>query len=988
VRRFRVLAVVASLTIGLLASIAAVSSAGTIPAGPDSGSFVSIAPERIIDTRDGTGAPAAPIAPGDTLTFDFGGADSGIAAVVMNVTVTQPTAAGYITVYPGGTTRPLASNLNFGPGQTVPNLVVAPIGADGTVAFYNGSAGTIHLVVDTSGYYLAGAPTQPGTLEPVPPTRLLDTRDGTGAPQGAVAPNGTVALQVAGRGGVPSSGVSAVILNVTVTAPQAPGYITVYGDGTPQPLASNLNFSPGQTVPNLVMAPVGPDGKVDLFNGSAGDVHLVADVSGYYLAGTATERGTFTSMTPTRILDTRIGLGGSGVVPAGGTVSLVVAGSAGIPTLGVAAVILNVTVTQPTSFGYITVSASGSPTPLASNLNFSPGQTVPNLVVSPVGPDGVVTLYNGSAGTVHLVADVTGYLLSRARDAWGSGRFFDRPSGGFQSISCPSSTFCVAVDRSGYATLFNGTSWTEPEPVGGLRAVSCVSDSYCVGIGDGAAYVFNGTAWSTAIPSPPTFGAELLAISCTSTTLCNVTGPADRSLTFSGMSWVSFVNLGSTAYLGKISCPTASFCMGAEQAYSAQTFVKGPSGWGSPIALPNTGILGDLSCASASFCVATDTNGNAFVFDGSSWSAPDQIDGDGSSVVLSAVSCPTVTFCLVVDSQGKSFTFDGVQWSTSSSIGIDEELAPQLSCPSAGTCFLADNSGRTFLYDHGTWSPPDWVDPVGGGAGISVSCPTSMFCGASDLAGNVLTYDGTTWTVPREVAPDAQLVAISCASSTFCLTVDRNGGAFVYNGTAWNATPDPSDPTGYFTTVSCVSETFCMAADNRANTAIFNGSTWSSLVATHAYQESNQSITSVSCASPTTCIAVDIGGEYLKYNGASWTYPVGFTAGQPAIAVSCPIMASCLAVDAIGNGYLYDGASWTIFPMLDNDIFQATAVSCGSGGRCIAVGTHAKAMTFDQSGWSDPHPLEPDGNLTSVSCSTERACIGVDDTGKYFKTSS
>jgi hypothetical protein len=71
---------------------------------------------------------------------------------VLNVTVTQPTAQSYLTVFPSGTTRPLASNLNFLAGQTVPNLVIAKVGADGKVAVYN-DAGSAHVVLDVVGWY-------------------------------------------------------------------------------------------------------------------------------------------------------------------------------------------------------------------------------------------------------------------------------------------------------------------------------------------------------------------------------------------------------------------------------------------------------------------------------------------------------------------------------------------------------------------------------------------------------------------------------------------------------------------------------------------------------------------------------------------------------------------------------------------------------------------------------------------------------------------
>src|SRR5665648_1052155 len=256
----------------------------------------------------------------------------------------------------------------------------------------------------------------PGSYTPLSPSRLLDTRFGVGAPSAAVAPWGTVHLQVTGRGGVPASGVSAVVLNVTVTQPYRPGYITVYGDETERPGVSNLSFVPGQTVPNLVIAPVGANGKVALYNGSGGTVQLIGDVSGYYLAGVPTAAGAFGSLTPSRLLDTRIGLGAPAApVGPGGTVHLQVTGRGGVPASGVSAVVLNVTVTSPTSTGYITVYGDGTAHPGVSNLNFVPGQTVPNLVIAPVGDGGRVALYNGSGGTVQLLADVSGWF--RTTDA-------------------------------------------------------------------------------------------------------------------------------------------------------------------------------------------------------------------------------------------------------------------------------------------------------------------------------------------------------------------------------------------------------------------------------------------------------------------------------------------------------------------------------------------------------------------------------------------
>jgi hypothetical protein len=371
-----------------------------------------------LNTIAGVGAPKAAVAPGGTVHLqvtDRGGVPtSGVSAVVLNVAVVAPTSAGYITVYGAGSGRPTASNLNFVKGQTVPNLVVAPVGAGGVVDLYNGSNGTVQLVADVAGYFLSGTPEVAGAFGSLAPSRLLNTIAGVGAPKVAVAAGGTVRLQVTGRGGVPATGVSAVVLNVATVAPTSAGYITVFGDGTNRPTASNLNFVKGQTVPNLVIAPVGANGIVDLYNGSIGTVQLVADVSGYFLSGTPTEPGALGSLAPSRLLNTLAGVGAPKVaVAAGGKVRLQVTGRGGVPPTGLSAV-LNVAVVAPTSAGYITVFGAGTNRPTASNLNFVKGQTVPNLVIAPVGANGMVDLYNGSSGTVQLVADVSGYFLSGA----------------------------------------------------------------------------------------------------------------------------------------------------------------------------------------------------------------------------------------------------------------------------------------------------------------------------------------------------------------------------------------------------------------------------------------------------------------------------------------------------------------------------------------------------------------------------------------------
>ncbi|MEW2135428.1 hypothetical protein AB0892_02260 [Streptomyces sp. NPDC005409] len=379
----------------------------TVTAQPPKGSrFVPHGPSRFLDTRDGTGATKQPVGPGGIVTLQVAGVKgipaTGVTAVVMNVTAVHPTQAGHVMVYPNGQAVPKVSNLNFAPGQIVPNLVTVPV-VNGKVDLRN-NAGSVDLIADVTGYYTDQAGVG-SALNPITPSRFMDTRDGTGTSKQRVGSGGVVTLQVAGVKGIPATGVTAVVMNVTAVQPTEAGHVTVYPNGQAAPGVSNLNFTPGQIVPNLVTVPV-VNGKVDLRN-NAGSVDLIADVTGYYAAtGSA-----FSPAGPVRLLDTRDGTGArAGAVGSGDAVHLQVTGTAGVPAQGVTAVVLNVTVTNPTQASHLIVHPHGVARPGVSNLNYTPGKTVANLVVVPV-VDGWVTFYNNS-GSTDVIADLNGYFIS------------------------------------------------------------------------------------------------------------------------------------------------------------------------------------------------------------------------------------------------------------------------------------------------------------------------------------------------------------------------------------------------------------------------------------------------------------------------------------------------------------------------------------------------------------------------------------------------
>jgi len=244
-----------------------------LPSAP-SGGFHPVVPVRAFDSR----LPSpAPLGPGVTVEVDVAAAlgvdPSSVAGVVLNTTVTGPTAGGFLTVHPAGTATPLASNLNFRAGQTVANAVVVGV-SGGRIAVFN-PAGSTHVVVDVMGYFETGS--AGARFTPVAPSRVRDTRD---APSTPVGPAGSMVVAVSTpESGVPADA-TAVVANLTVVTPTAPSFVTVWPAGSPRPFASVQNSVPGMVRANQVTVGVGVSG-MGQFN-SDGSVHLVTDVTGYF----------------------------------------------------------------------------------------------------------------------------------------------------------------------------------------------------------------------------------------------------------------------------------------------------------------------------------------------------------------------------------------------------------------------------------------------------------------------------------------------------------------------------------------------------------------------------------------------------------------------------------------------------------------------------------------------------------------------------------
>ena len=364
--------------------------------------LVPLVPARILDTRSALGADG-PVGPDSSISVDVTGVggvpDSGVGAVVLNVTAAEATADTWLTVFPHGQAMPETSNLNVTEGFVTANTVVATVGDGGLVDLYN-FAGSVELIADVTAWLPSG-----GGYTGFAPQRVLDTRVG-GQP---VGPNGSIDVQLAGRAGVPASGVGAVVLSVTSTQATADTFLTVWPSDQVRADSSNLNPLAGRDASNAVVARLSADGRISVFN-SAGSTHVIVDVFGWLPIGVG-----FTGLNPTRILDTRSGVGLASPVGAASTLSLDVTGVGGVPSTGVGAVVLNLTATQASEATFVTAWPSGLPRPTASSLNPAPGGvSVANLVVAAVGSDGNVSLYN-DVGNVHLIADVVGWFAGSRR---------------------------------------------------------------------------------------------------------------------------------------------------------------------------------------------------------------------------------------------------------------------------------------------------------------------------------------------------------------------------------------------------------------------------------------------------------------------------------------------------------------------------------------------------------------------------------------------
>ncbi len=403
-----------------------------VPEGPSSPlGYTSVTPERVADTRPGSGRPYAgrTLGPCATLDVQVAGAGtlpvSGLEEVTVNLTVVSPRAAGYLTSYAAGAVRPLVSDLDFTPGVIVSTMAEVAVSAAGTIAIYNGSNAATDVVIDVEGYTSASGNS---TFTPLAPARLCDTRShnpsrlsgGEAQCDGrTLSPGDPLNIHVAGLGSVPVTATAAV-LNLTAVDALSGGYLAEQAAGGTAPSTSVVNFPAGHVVANRVIAALAPDGTIDLISNT--QVDAIVDASGYYAPGISGL--TYHTVPAQRIADTRCSAdpapsfcSAEALPPANmslrtigvdSSIAVTLSGQGGIPLTATAAV-LAVTVVGPTASSYLTIYPAGSTAPEVSDLNWVRGETASNLVIVRLGDGGAVNLRN-YAGDTDVVVDAVGWF--------------------------------------------------------------------------------------------------------------------------------------------------------------------------------------------------------------------------------------------------------------------------------------------------------------------------------------------------------------------------------------------------------------------------------------------------------------------------------------------------------------------------------------------------------------------------------------------------
>lgn len=376
------------------------------------GTYHPIDAVRVVDTRGNGIGPAGSLTSGGRYSFDIAGSGAvptGAMAITANLTVTNQSAPGWVFVGPAITSAPESSTINFPVKDDRANGMTVALSTQGTLdAWFGATTGAkVDIIIDVTGYYTPD--TSGDGYVQYGPKRLVDTRYATGL-SGRFLSGKPRTVQIAGVQGLPASGITAVVGNITIVHPSERGLLYAGPTASAPPSRSTINFPVNEIRANNFTIKVAPDGTIGVvFMGAdaAGTSDVIVDISGYYVKGTGAQ---FHSLAPYRTLDSRRPVGIAGPIPGLSPKTLTVVGTGGVQS-GAIGITANLTVTQQTQLGYAAIGPTISSSPF-SNLNFPLADDRANGVSVPLASNGTVQLVVGvdSSKRAQLILDVNGYF--------------------------------------------------------------------------------------------------------------------------------------------------------------------------------------------------------------------------------------------------------------------------------------------------------------------------------------------------------------------------------------------------------------------------------------------------------------------------------------------------------------------------------------------------------------------------------------------------
>ena len=928
-------------TVQLVADVAGFTTAGD-PTEP--GMTGTLAPARLMDTRTGLGGRAGALPSGGMAQLQVtghGGVPARVGSVTLNVTTVTPSNSGWLAVTPTdpGAGKVKTSSVNFTAGHTIANAVTTAVSPTGTIDLRLSVGTTAHVVVDVVAWTVAGTPTVAGSVTPQAPVRLLDSRTGAWAPP--VEPGDVRSVWVGG---------GAAVLNVTAVGAQRSGFVVVSAEGGGTPNIAQLTVPVSAARAALVVVPGGPTGQVRLTVSSTSSMHLVVDQVATIAQPVLT--------------------GSSPAAPA----SLAGTAQGSDVRLTWSPV--------PGAAGYVVkrLAARTPASPYQGHEVWTGSATATGFTDATAAPgvDYTYAAYARDAGGNLSEPAVT--TAGAAPLTWTAGARVSPYAGGPVDVSCPTTTWCLAVGQFGESWLWSGGAWAAtgslpPDPVNPYTydfvAVSCPSTTFCLAVVNGRGLAsWQAGSWTL----KPTAHAYT-DVSCWTTTGCGlVTGDNGTTAGPEFERWTSGSIGGSVSVSGRagaraLSCPTSTCSFLTHT--SGSVYVHQVSGTTVTTKLLGSGYQGELSCVTSTWCMAV-VDGRYRTGYGTTWSAAKAAAGGDSATffVTMDLSCPTTTSCTLVGILGSgpadagAKRWNGSSWSERGlGAGLNTERA--VDCASASQCLVVDERGRFHRWTGSAWTSRTTFANTRGGF-TSLDCGSTTSCLATDDFGNVLEWaGGTSW--PRATLSEGRSFA-DCAGST-CMAVDlgewtwrvRRSGTW---GPTQKGTYDPSTPPLCATSTRC----FSLSGDSYLQ---WNGTSWSDY---HSLPVDLGSSAAGDCPTTTFCLAVAPGGRAVQWNGSRWvsrgraplpedidvhvdcvspSFCMAMADGASAVLTSagwrsiarstyainglaCRTATLCLA-HSYGTLVAWDGAEWAQTSMQVGDPADSGVLSCVGTARCVVV---------------------------------------------------